>query len=314
MVTQIVVYLSLLLQIVAMGFAISLFKRTKFNAAWILISTGFFLMAIYRAIELVPSMHRGESEELYQTKVWLSFVISLAFAIGAFYIRKVFQFLRRLDGIRSETEKRVLSAVIRTEEQERQRFAKELHDGLGPLLSVIKMLLSGFEEKNSPEVNDKIKGNLKQAVDEAITSVREISANISPHILNNFGLKDATESFIRKLRPAEGISINFKTNIDNRRFVYNVEVIMYRVICELINNTLRHANASKISIDLQLQGDVLCLEYEDNGMGFDVKQAESDGGMGLSNMQYRLNSGNGDIKISSESGRGMIARAFIKCK
>lgn len=94
-----------------------------------------------------------------------------AFAIGAFYIRKVFQFLRRLDGIRSETEKRVLSAVIRTEEQERQRFAKELHDGLGPLLSVIKMLLSGFEEKNLPEVNDKIKGNLKQAVDEAITSV-----------------------------------------------------------------------------------------------------------------------------------------------
>ena len=313
MVTQIVVYLSLLLQIVAMGFAISLFKRTKFNAAWILISTGFFLMAIYRAIELVPSMHRGESEELYQTKVWLSFVISLAFAIGAFYIRKVFQFLRRLDGIRSETEKRVLSAVIRTEEQERQRFAKELHDGLGPLLSVIKMLLSGFEEKNSSEVNDKIKGNLKQAVDEAITSVREISANISPHILNNFGLKDATESFIRKLRPAEGISINFKTNIDNRRFIYNVEVIMYRVICELINNTLRHANASKISIDLQLQGDVLYLEYEDNGMGFDVKQAESDGGMGLSNMQYRLNSGNGDIKISSESGRGMIARAFKSC-
>ena len=59
MVTQIVVYLSLVLQIVAMGFAISLFKRTKFNAAWILISTGFFLMAIYRAIELVPSMHRG---------------------------------------------------------------------------------------------------------------------------------------------------------------------------------------------------------------------------------------------------------------
>ena len=144
--------------------------------------------------------------------------------------------------------------------------------------------------------------------------MREISANISPHILNNFGLKDATESFIRKLRPAEGISINFKTNIDNRRFIYNVEVIMYRVICELINNTLRHANASKISIDLQLQGDVLYLEYEDNGMGFDVKQAESDGGMGLSNMQYRLNSGNGDIKISSESGRGMIARAFITCK
>ena len=84
--------------------------------------------------------------------------ISLAFAIGVFYIRKLFQFLRRLDNLRSETEKRVLSAVIRTEEQERQRFAKELHDGLGPLLSVIKMLLSGFAQNNSPEVNEKIKG------------------------------------------------------------------------------------------------------------------------------------------------------------
>lgn len=297
-----------------MGFAISLFKRTKFNAAWILISTGFFLMAIYRAIELVPSMHRGESEELYQTKVWLSFVISLAFAIGTFYIRKVFQFLRRLDGIRSETEKRVLSAVIRTEEQERQRFAKELHDGLGPLLSVIKMLLSGFNQDNTPGVNEKIKANLKQAVDEAIVGVREISANISPHILNNFGLKDAVESFIKKLRPAEGIDIVFKTNLENNRFAYNVEVIMYRVVCELLNNTLRHAGASKIHIDLQLQGGTLYLDYEDNGTGFDVRLAESDGGMGLSNMQYRLNSGNGDIKISSEPGKGMIARAFIKCK
>lgn len=89
---------------------------------------------------------------------------------------------------------------------------------------------------------------------------------------------------------------------------------MYRVICELINNTLRHANASKISIDLQLQGEFCIWNTRINGMGFDVKQAESDGGMGLSNMQYRLNSGNGDIKISSESGRGMIARAFITCK
>ena len=314
MISEIVVYLSLLFQVVAMGFAISLFKRTKFNAAWILISTGFFLMTIYRVIELLPSMRHGEYEELYQVKVWLSFVISLAFAIGVFYIRKVFQFLRRLDEIRNEMEKRMVSAIIRTEEQERQRFAKELHDGLGPLLSVIKMLLSGLETENKTDVNEKIKGNLKQAVDEAIVSVREISANISPHILNDFGLKDATESFIRKLRPAEGIDIRFVTNIADKRFSYNVEVIMYRVICELINNTLRHAQASKVRIDLQLQQDKLLLEYKDNGVGFDVQQVEEHEGMGLSNMRYRLNSGNGDIKITSESGQGICASAFIKCK
>ena len=288
-----------------MGIAISLFKRTKFNAAWILISAGFFLLTIYRVIELFPAIHVSDLEKAYKVQVWLSFIISLAFAIGVFYIRKLFQFLRRLDNLRSETEKRVLSAVIRTEEQERQRFAKELHDGLGPLLSVIKMLLSGFAQNNSPEVNEKIKGNLKQAVDEAIESVREISANISPHILNNFGLKDAVTSFVKKLRPNERIKIRFDTNIEKRRFSYNVEVIMYRVICELINNTLRHAEATEVNISLLLQDGTLYLEYTDNGLGFDVDQAESDGGMGLNNMQYRLKSANGDIKIESEEGKGM---------
>ena len=72
--------------------------------------------------------------------------------------------MRRVDEIRRESEKRVLAAVIRTEEQERQRFAKELHDGLGPLLSVIKMLVSGLDTNKESEVNEKIKQNLRQAV------------------------------------------------------------------------------------------------------------------------------------------------------
>ena len=297
-----------------MGIAISLFKRTKFNSAWILISAGFFLLTIYRVIELFPAIHVGDLEKTYKVQVWLSFIISLAFAIGVFYIRKLFQFLRRVDNLRNEMEKRVLSAMIRTEEKERQRFAKELHDGLGPLLSVIKMLLSGFERNNAPEVNEKIKDNLKQAVDEAIESVREISANISPHILNNFGLRDAISSFVKKLRLDERMRIRFDTNLEKQRFPYNVEVIMYRVVCELLNNTLRHAGATEVGISLQSQDGTLYLEYTDNGMGFDVGQAEADGGMGLSNMQYRLQSGDGDIKIESEEGKGMRARAYIKCK
>ena len=237
-----------------MGIAISLFKRTKFNSAWILISAGFFLLTIYRVIELFPAIHVGDLEKTYKVQVWLSFIISLAFAIGVFYIRKLFQFLRRVDNLRNEMEKRVLSAMIRTEEKERQRFAKELHDGLGPLLSVIKMLLSGFERNNAPEVNEKIKDNLKQAVDEAIESVREISANISPHILNNFGLRDAISSFVKKLRLDERMRIRFDTNLEKQRFPYNVEVIMYRVVCELLNNTLRHAGAH---VYLDADGDAL---------------------------------------------------------
>ena len=312
MLSTIVVYMSLLFQVLAAGIAISLFKRTKFNSSWILISTGFILMVVSRAFELWPTIYPEMEDELLIVQRWMAFVISLLFLIGVFYIRKIFQFMRRLDELRRETEKRVLSAVIKTEEQERQHFAKELHDGLGPLLSVIKMLVSGLDVNSKSEVNEKIKQNLKQAVDEAIVGVRDISANISPHILNNFGLQDAIQSFIRHLGQNETFGIQFTTNIQGQRFAYNVEVIMYRVVCELINNTLRHAAASKIKIDLQLEEGILYLEYSDNGIGFDVNTLDIHEGMGLNNMRYRLQSGNGDIDIVSEYGKGMRANAYLK--
>ena len=305
-------YVSLALQVVAAIIAISLFKRTKFNVSWILISSGFLLMTLSRVFELWPTIEPESEEQMVVIQRWLDFVISLVLLIGVFYIRKIFLFMHRLDKLRRETEKRVLSAVIRTEEQERQRFAKELHDGLGPLLSVIKMLVSGLGEKEDAEVNAKIKQNLRQAVDEAIANVRNVSANISPHILNNFGLKDSIEAFIKRMGQMENFNIYFTTNLGNQRFSYNVEVIMYRVICELINNTLKHAAASKVTIDLQLEDHVLYLEYTDNGVGFDVSSVGHYGGMGMDNMRYRLQSGKGDIEIFSEQGKGMRANAYIR--
>ena len=312
MLSTIVVYVSLVFQVLAAGIAISLFKRTKFNVSWILISSGFILMVASIILELFPTIYPEWEDELAIVQKWLTFIISLVLLVGVFYIRKIFQFMKRLDEIRRETENKVLSAVIRTEEKERQRFAKELHDGLGPLLSVVKMLLSGLDAKADPEVNEKIKQNLKQAVDEAIVSGRDISANISPHILNNFGLKDAVEAFIKRLGSAEGIEIRFTTNLGGRRFTYNVEVILYRVMCELINNTLKHAVAHNIRIDLQLREQTIYLDYSDDGIGFDVSREATEYGMGLDNILYRLKSGNGDIEIISERGKGMQAKASIK--
>ncbi|MDR2414208.1 MAG: histidine kinase [Odoribacteraceae bacterium] len=314
MLSQIIVYLSLLCQVVATGYAISLVKKTKFNVSWIMFSSGFSLVALYRVFELFPLTGPLADEKFYLAKIWLSLIISLVFTVGIFYTRKLFQFLNRLEKIRDETEKRVLSAVIRTEEQERQRFAKELHDGIGPLLSVAKMLLSGLDTLPADSVNEKLKLNLQQVVDEAIDSVREISTNISPHVLNDFGLKEAISSFIKKLRAAEGIDIHFRANIERRRFSYNVEVIMYRVICELINNTIRHAGASTIRMHLHWENDLLQLDYEDNGRGFELSRAIGEGGMGIRNMQYRLKSGNGDILFTGKPGQGMQARAYINAK
>ena len=308
----ILLYSSLFFQIAAAIVAISLFKQTKFNVSWILISTGFLIMTISRLLDLSPRLFPEFQDTTNVFKCWLAFITSVVFLFGVFYIRKIFQFLKRVDEIRKENEKRVVSAVLRTEEKERQRFAKELHDGIGPLLSVVKMLLSAMDSSKSKENNLKIKININQAVDEAIVSVRNISANISPHILNDFGLHYAVDAFIERMSLNESLTIEFDSNIKDKRFGYDSEVVMYRVISELINNTLRHAKATKISINLNLDESLLYLDYYDNGVGFDITSKSFKKGMGLDNIRYRLQSAHGDLKIISGKEGGMNARAFIK--
>lgn len=310
---NIITYFSFLLHIVAAIISISLVKKTKYNASWILISLGFVLIAIYRSLDLFPMFNEGDSNELIVYQRWLGLIISIVLVVGVSYIRKIFKFLRDLAVIRERSEKRVLYAIIKTEEHERKRFAKELHDGLGPLLSVAKMLISGINTKNKPDVNSKITANAKQVVDEAIDAIREISTNLSPHVLDNFGLKTAINSFINKLKLVKTIDIVFETNIDNQRFNYNIEVILYRVICELINNTLKHADASEILVKLNKSDSLLILNYEDNGVGFD-ESLDMGGsfGMGFDNMVNRLKSVNGTIEFDSNPGEGM--NAFVEIK
>lgn len=306
-------YVSLVMLLIAAGYAISLVKKTKFNASWILISCGILVLVATQILGLsVSYMTNSSVEENMEVVVrWLNSFIGIVFLIGIFYVRKLIKHLKRVDEFREKMENRIISAVIRTEERERQLFAKELHDGLGPLLSVIKMLVTGFDKTKSEQENVLLINSIKQAVDEAITSVREISANISPHILNNFGLYAAVEAFVKRIKPS--LDIDLSANFNTERFPYSVESILYRVICELLNNTIKHAQATKVTIKLYKDGNKLYLDYSDNGKGFNMDHELDSSGMGLENMRYRLRSGSGDLEISSAPGKGMRASAVINC-
>lgn len=296
------------MHIIAAILAISLVKKTKYNASWILISIGFVLIAVYRSIDLFPIFIEQKGELISVFQKWLGLLIALVLVVGVIYIRKIFKFLRDLDLIRERSEKKVLSAIIRTEENERARFAKELHDGLGPLLSVIKMLVSGVKPNNNPEVNTKLVKNTRQVIDEAVETIREISSNLSPHILNNFGLKTALNSFVNKIKMVKSINVNFNTNLGQERLNYNAEVIMYRIVCELINNTIKHAEADNIDIVIMKEEAIFTLNYKDDGKGFDDDVCILDTqGMGLDNMMNRLKAVNGTMTIDSNPGKGMNA-------
>ncbi|MBP3419235.1 MAG: hypothetical protein J6K74_01410 [Marinifilaceae bacterium] len=302
-------YVSLVMLLIAAGFAISLVRKTRFRASWILISCGIVVLVITQLLSLSTSyMADSEVESSIDVVVrWLNSLVGLVFLFGIFYVRKLIKYLKRVDEFRIKMENRILSAVIKTEERERQYFAKELHDGLGPLLSVVKMLSTGFSKEKSDEDNQLLAQSITQAVDEAIISVREISANISPHILNNFGLYEAIAAFTKRIQPT--LNVEFEANFKKTRFPFAVESIMYRVVCELINNTIKHAGATKVEVKLNLEHNKLHLEYSDNGRGFLIDNETM--GMGLENMRYRLRSGSGDLQIISSPGKGMRAIAYI---
>ena len=300
--------ISIVLQLVATIVIISLIKVTRFNVSWILLSIGFIFMAIRRLIEFLPFMEVELSRFVISINNWLGILISVLIVVGVFYIKKIFEDLQKAEEARLIMEKRVLNAVINTEESERKRFAKDLHDGLGPLLSSVKMSFSAIEGKDDHSDQKAILSSAKQAINEAISSLKEISNNLSPHILDNFGLASAIRSFTNKIDQTGKIKIEFRSNIREKRYPGNTEVILYRAICELITNTLKHSKSKKILISLDEEDGKLKVLYQDDGKGFDYNLVllNETGGMGLPNIRSRINSINGNFAVDSLPGEGVV--------
>jgi len=142
--------------------------------------------------------------------------------------------------------------------------------------------------------------------------LKEISNKLSPHILNSFGLLRAVQSFISKLQITQAPKIHLNSNIEDKRFSYNVEVVVYRVICEMINNTLKHAKAHHIYIDLLIEKEILKVIYIDDGIGFDPDNIQLEQkGMGYSNIKSRIRSLNGTYQIFSQPNEGLHAEISI---
>ena len=311
MITKIALIMSIVLQFIAAFTAIRLTKVTKYNVSWVLISIGFVLVALQWLVELVPFFYERITMDIAVLEKWIGFVISLFFTVGVFLISRIFKFLKKLDDSRRESEKRVLQAIIQTEEHERKRFAKDLHDGLGPLLSTVKMSVSTLSELEVDENRKLIIQNADMVINEAIKSIKDIANNLSPHMLNNFGLASAIKNFTNKINSSGAISLIFENNIQDKRYQEDIEVIIYRVSCELINNTIKHANAHNIEIHLKQQGGMLLFSYSDDGKGFDVNQVihGHSKGMGYSNIMSRVRSIKGTIDI--DSGKDIGTKVLV---
>ncbi|MFH2096016.1 MAG: PAS domain S-box protein [Bacteroidota bacterium] len=210
-------------------------------------------------------------------------------------------------------EYKVMNSVIEAEERERQRFAEDLHDGLGPLLSGIKLYVNLLDSEKKTAIEKlEIINNIRDLLDESVQHTRTIATTLMPPTLNDYGLVKAIESFCKKMNAADLFNISFTHNL-KERLPNMVEIIIYRSIIELLNNTIKYARAKNVTIDIQLKKELLIVKYSDDGSGFEPGKALQNG-FGLKSITDRIESLKGICKIRSSDKKGVNIEFRIDLK
>lgn len=197
-----------------------------------------------------------------------------------------------------------MHAEIRTLERERKRVATDLHDDLGPLLSAIKFKITAVEATTTED-----KALIEKAsrhIDEALARIREISFDLMPNALIRKGLVYTIGELIPKAEKLFPVKIQFRHDVAvglNQEMVVN----LYRVILEIIHNTVKHSRATELQLELKADEKKVSFKSMDNGVGFDLeKTIEATEGLGLKNLYSRAGVMNGEIIIDTKPGSGVL--------
>jgi two-component system, NarL family, sensor kinase len=245
------------------------------------------------------------------------FVTLVLFLGIAFYINRNIRHKRNMVKKENEVQKhkireleneRLLMAtqsVLIGEENERKRLARDLHDGLGGLLSSVKTSLNAV--KGNVLLSNENVNNFNQALvllDSSITELRSVAHNMMPEALVKLGLKDTLADFCNEINIANPMQIDFQFYGQFKRVNSNLEINIYRIIQELVNNAIKHSEAKELVVQMIQEENRLCFIVLDDGKGFDPKIMEHCKGIGLASLQSRVNSFNGQIEINSRQGKG----------
>ncbi|MEM9985449.1 MAG: tetratricopeptide repeat protein, partial [Bacteroidota bacterium] len=201
-------------------------------------------------------------------------------------------------------QKEMLNSTILTQENERQRIAKDLHDSVGSKLSVMNLFLHQLTRR-SPEAKDEL-DDMLGVVGDTIQTTRRISYDLLPPTLASFGLAQAVEELGEQLAQADGPAINVETEGERLKNLDPlIELNLFRVVQELLNNTLKYARAQSVNIRLVQGPDKLILQYEDDGRGFDPASSLNQKGLGMQNIRSRLQMIEGKMDLQSAPGQGV---------
>ncbi len=213
---------------------------------------------------------------------------------------------QQLQTLEVEKTIQVLEAMMQGEEKERMRLSKDLHDGIGGLLSAVKMHFRALRYERAFLQQDQGFNHALSMLDDAIGEVRKTAHNLMPETLSRMGLAGALELFCRNVSHSRELQITFHSSGAIQRFKRNFELTVYRIVQELVNNVIKHAHATGALVQLTWHNGLLTITVEDNGVGFEAID-QSNTGTGLKNLHTRIQSLNGHLTLTAIPGCGTTA-------
>lgn len=200
-----------------------------------------------------------------------------------------------------------VDSMLKGQEEERSRLAKDLHDGLGGLLSGVKFSLTNMKDNFivTPD-NMAVFERSLDMIDTSIKELRRVAHNMMPEVLTKFGLDEALKEYCNSVNATNLITVKYQSMGLGTRIEKSSEIIIYRIIQELLNNIMKHAAATESMIQLIKEEGRLSIIVEDNGKGFDTALLKNNKGAGLTNIQSRVDYLKGRFDIHAEQGKGTL--------
>lgn len=255
-------------------------------------------------IDFNSDLQQGVTQYHIKLKKILFLLFTIGFVVMLYFSYIIFRMIKTV----MSTDRYVVDKTIEIEQHERLRIAMDLHDGLGAYLSSIIMYIKLLEKEAAEKNYDKEKlGHINMLANHALRSTKEVINNLNPSALNKYGLIGFLEILCDKINQAGNIQIELETENFQIKLSKSIEVFVYRISNELINNTLKHSGATKAKITIRNLKSTVFIRYIDNGIGFNTSFDYSAGGekMGLQNLTSRVESIGGKCKIESGANQGV---------
>lgn len=271
------------------------------------------LQAKYEATEKENKikLQQAEIEKQKAQNILLSVSFFLAVIIGTLlFNRHRLKTKQTLQEEKIKQERLRNQSMIMAQENERKHIAGELHDGLGQVLSAARLNVESLSLKSIGTTDAQL-ANALNLIDNSFTELRNISHRMMPVQLIRFGLSAAIRDMVENLNKSGSIQFRFDTDDEIPRFENTVEINVFRIVQEWINNVIKYAQAKEVSIQLMLSENELTIMMEDNGTGFDTELLETGKGNGWYNINSRVSLIKGQIEIDSKINKGTLVSVFV---